>query len=307
MASSKTEDLKTKTSKLGSLVNIIKGCLSRFSNDNVIMISNGMVYATLIALVPCMALIYGFLNYLGIIEPVVVFVDEFLVSTFGSTTGTSLAKYFEEFIQNALSLNIISSLSFVVTFLTLLDKLNVTVNNLFHNEKKQNPAIRFLKYLALMIVSMVIIAIVVGLYTRFSSWFLFLKDLPELNTVQVFVKKLLSKLMIFFTLLGILYLVPDCDVNFLAAVIGAFLGFILMLVLEFAFKLVVTFSVKYSVLYGSLATLLFFFMFLSWMWRIVFTSVVVTDVVNRNMKAQNKETIQNQETIQEQKQQEIQK
>jgi len=289
MESSKTRDLKTKTSKLGSLANIIKGCLSRFSNDNVIMISNGMVYATLIALVPCMALIYGFLNYLGVIEPVVAYVDEFLVSTFGKSTGTSLVEYFEEFIQNALSLNIISSLSFVVTFLTLIDKLNITVNNLFHNEKKQNPAIRFLKYLALMIASMTIIAILVGLYTRFSSWFLFLKDLPELSNVQIFVKKLLSKSMIFFTLLGILYLIPDCDVSFLAATIGALLGFILILVLEFAFKIVVTFSVKYSVLYGSLATLLFFFMFLSWMWRIVFTSVVVTDVINRNIKDQTQE------------------
>lgn len=83
------------------------------------------------------------LNYLGVIEPVVAYVDEFLVSTFGKSTGTSLVEYFEEFIQNALSLNIISSLSFVVTFLTLIDKLNITVNNLFHNEKNKIQLLDF--------------------------------------------------------------------------------------------------------------------------------------------------------------------
>ncbi len=276
---------RSRLTGLNGLVGIMKSCLSRFSNDNVIMVSNGMVYATLVALVPCMALVYSFLNYLGVVEPVIQFVDEFFVKTFGDSEGISLAGYFDGFMKNAMGLNLISSLSFVVTFLLLVDKLNVTVNRLFHSEVKNNPVVRFLKYLAFMIVSMVIIAVVVGIYTRFSSWFLFLKDLPELSSVQVIAKDLLAKSMIYFALLGVLYLVPDCDVNFYAAAIGAGFGFVLLLVLEFVFKLVVKFSVKASVLYGSLATLMFFFMFLSWIWRIVFTSVVVTDVLNRDFLA----------------------
>lgn len=265
----------------GGLISIMKSCLSRFSDDNVIMISNGMVYATLVALVPCLALIYTFLNYLGVVEPVIGFVDEFLFKTFGENAGRSLAGYLDGFMKNAMSLGVISSLSFVVTFLLLIDKLNVTVNRLFHCEVKGNPAVRFLKYLAFMIISMVVIAVLVGIYTRFSSWFLFLKDMPELSSFQVFAKEALARFMILFALFCVLYFIPDCDVNFYAALTGSVFGFVLMLVLEIVFKLIVKFSVKSSVIYGSLATLLFFFMFLSWMWRIMFTSVVLTNVLNK--------------------------
>lgn len=263
------------------LISIMKSCLSRFSDDNVIMISNGMVYATLVALVPCLALVYTFLSYLGVVDPVIGFVDEFLFKTFGDNAGRSLSDYLDGFMKNAMSLGIISSLSFVVTFLLLVDKLNMMVNRLFHCEVKKNPALRLLKYLAFMVVSMIVIAVIVGIYTRFSSWFLFLKDLPSLSSFQVFAKNALARFMILVVLFGILYLIPDCDVNFYAALIGAFFGFVLIFVLEFVFKIVVRLSVKASVLYGSLATLLFFFMFLSWIWRIVFTSVVVTNVLNR--------------------------
>ena len=58
---------RSRLTGLNGLVGIMKSCLSRFSNDNVIMVSNGMVYATLVALVPCMALVYSFLNYLGVV------------------------------------------------------------------------------------------------------------------------------------------------------------------------------------------------------------------------------------------------
>ena len=49
-------------------------------------------------------------------------------------------------------------------------------------------------------------------------------------------------------------------------------------VLSKVFQFVVSWSVKYSVIYGSLATLLFFFMFLSYLWKIIFAAVIVSYV-----------------------------
>jgi len=283
------QKIKSKKLGLSSFYEIIKSCLSLFSKDNVVMISNGMVYTTLMALVPCMALIYSFLHHLGIIEPVIAYIDDFFVKTFGSSTGSSLVEYFDIFMQNAMSLSVISMLSFVVTFLRLIDKLTLMVNRLFHCKVKKNPAIRFLKYMGFMVASMAIIVILVSIYTRFSSWFVFLKDLPELSTMQVVLKKLLPKLSIFLVLFGIVYFIPDTKVNFYAAFIGSAIGFVFILGLEFVFKIIVTYSVKYSVIYGSLATLMFFFMFISWMWRIIFTSVVLTKVLNKSFSSEKLE------------------
>ena len=59
--------------------------------DNVMMISSGMVYSTLIALIPCLTFLVAFLSVFGVLQPFMDFITEFLVDVFGSDTGHQLA------------------------------------------------------------------------------------------------------------------------------------------------------------------------------------------------------------------------
>ncbi len=263
-----------------SLLEIFKCCLSRYSEDNVVMISNGMVYASLIALVPCLAFIYSFISNLGFTEPVVRVVHQFLLETFGSDNGEILIEYLDRFLNNAMGLGIISMLSFFVTFLLLIDNLQVTVNRFFHCNNKGNIAIRVGKYALAMIVGMASIALLVTIYTRFIAAYIAFDGGLVIGGFEKVIRAIIPVAMVFLVLFVITYVMPDCKVSINAAFWGSVFGSVLIFLLEFVFKLVVKFSVSKFVIYGSLASVLFFFMFLSWTWRIVFTSVVLTKVLD---------------------------
>lgn len=264
---------------LSNFFDIFKSCLARYTEDNVVMVSNGMVYATLIALIPCLAFIYSFLSVLGFTEPVVRIVNQFLLEIFGTDNGNILIEYLDKFLNNAMSLGIISMLSFFVTFLLLIDNLHVTVNRFFHCDNRSNIAVRIGKYALAMIISMVSITLLVTVYTRFFASFISFGGVSISGYEEVF-RVLISRTLIFMTLFGINRVMPDCKVSLVSAFWGSLFGSVLIFLLEYIFKLVVKFSVSKFVIYGSLAAVLFFIMFLCWTWRIIFTSVVLTKVLD---------------------------
>ena len=261
-----------------SLVRLGKSFGEQFSESSVTMLANGMVYSTLIAVVPCLAVIYTVLNVFGVLDPFVALIEDWVISTFGAETGNNLVGYLSSFTKNAMGTGIISILSFSLTFILLIDKLFTCVNKIFHANKKGNPVLRHIKYIG--IIAVAILAIVLLVYTtvRFNSLSLEIRGIEALSYMQRLMHRLLPYAIVFGLMLLINLFVPNIQVRFKAAIVGSIVGSVGVSVLLFIFQFVVQRSVKYSVIYGSLATLMFFFLFLSYLWKIVFASVTLTYV-----------------------------
>lgn len=263
-------------------VGFMKNFFGEFGASSVSMLSNGMVYATLIAVVPCLALIYAVLNLFGVLAPVMEILQTYIIETFGETTGKSLVGYLNYFTQNAVSMGIVSILSFGVTFVLLIDKVFSIVNKIYHVPKTESIVKRYLKYVGVIVIGLAAIVLAVFFVGRFNSLSLKLRNLPDLSGVQKVFKAVIPFAALFGIMLALVCLVPYCKVRFLSGLIGAAVGTVGIGVLGMVFKFVVQRSVKYSVIYGSLATLMFFFMFLSYLWKLVFASVIVS-YVHQNM------------------------
>ena len=263
-------------------VGFVKNFFGEFGASSVSMLSNGMVYATLIAVVPCLALIYAVLNLFGVLAPVMEVLQTYIIETFGETTGKSLVGYLNYFTQNAVSMGIVSILSFGVTFVLLIDKVFSIVNKIYHVPKAEKLVKRYLKYIGVIVIGLAAIVLAVFFVGRFNSLSLKLRNMPDLSGVQRVVKIIVPFVALFGLMLALTYLVPYCKVRFVSGLIGAIVGTVGVSVLGVVFKFVVQKSVKYSVIYGSLATLMFFFMFLSYLWKLVFASVIVS-YVHQNM------------------------
>ena len=272
--------MKEKIKKLtkSKPVGFMKNFLGEFSGSSVSMLSNGMVYATLIAVVPCLALIYAVLNVFGVLDPVMEMLQTSIIETFGETTGKSLVGYLNYFTRNAVSMGIVSILSFGVTFVLLIDKVFSIVNKIYHVPKGENLFIRYLKYAGVIVIGLAAIILGVLFVGRFNSLSLKLRNLPDLSGLQKFFKTIVPFALLFGLMLALTYLVPYCKVRFVSGLIGATVGTVGVGILGIVFKFVVQKSVKYSVIYGSLATLMFFFMFLSYLWKLIFASVIVSYV-----------------------------
>ena len=271
---------KVKKNKVG-LVKMGKSFFKEFGANSSSMMSNGMVYSTLIAVVPCLAVVYAVLSLFGVLDPVVTILEEYVINTFGEGTGATLVEYINTFTANAVGMGIVSILSFAVTFVLLIDKIFTVVNKIYNTKAGGNPVIRYLKYAGIIAVGLIGIVVAVFLIGRFNALSVKMRTIPQLSTFEKLIKTILPIAAIFGVMLAMIVLIPNCTVNFASGVIGASFGTVGILVLGFVFSFVVGRSVKYSVIYGSLATLMFSFMFLSYLWKIIFASVTLAYVHQR--------------------------
>ena len=270
--------MKSKKKGLKRTLGYVWSFIEQFNEDSASMLSNGMVYSTLIAIIPCFAVIYAILNALGALEPVVDLIENTIMSTFGQGTGDTLVGYLRVFTENAMGMGVVSILSFGLTFVLLIDKIFTVINKIYHTPKKGKIVIRYLKYIGIIIIGILAIALMVYLVGRFNSISVRMRKLPELSGLQKVFKTLIPIALIFGLMLAMICLIPNCKVRFLSGLIGAIVGTVGVYGLVKVFQFVVSWSVKYSVIYGSLATLLFFFMFLSYLWKIIFAAVIVSYV-----------------------------
>ena len=257
----------------------VKRFLKQFGDDSVSMLSNGMVYATLLAVVPCLTLIYAVLNMFGVLAPVVSVIQDYVIRAFGEETGMNVMRYINGFTENAMGMGIVSILSFGVTFVLLIDKIYAIINKIFHSGKSNgNIVYRYLKHAAIIIVGLLAIIAMVWLVGRFNSLAVKIRNLPDLTFLERMLKVIVPIAIVFALMFSLVYFVPNCKVRKKSGILGASAGTVGIMVLVFIFQFIVRKSVKYSIIYGSLASLLFFFMFLSYLWKIVFSAVILTSV-----------------------------
>lgn len=266
-------------SRRKGLIRFAKSFAEQFSLDSASMLSNGMVYSTLVAIVPCLTFIYAVLNWFNVLDPVVSYLETFLVEVFGESQGANLVGYLNTFTQNAMSMGIVSILSFFVTFVLLIDKIYTVINRIYHTDKAGNLVTRYLKYAGAIIIGLVSVVFIIYFLGRFNALSLGgLFKLPELSRFERIFRGVMPLAMTFAAILGIIVVVPNCKVKLNSALIGSGVGTVGIWLLFKIFRFVVMRSVKYSIIYGSLATLLFFFMFLSYLWKIFFSAVLIAYV-----------------------------
>ena len=271
--------VKDNVSRRKGLIRFAKSFAEQFSLDSASMLSNGMVYSTLVAIVPCLTFIYAVLNWFNVLDPVVSYLETFLVEVFGESQGANLVGYLNTFTQNAMSMGIVSILSFFVTFVLLIDKIYSVINRIYHTDKAGNLVTRYLKYAGAIIIGLVSVVFIIYFLGRFNALSLGgLFKLPELSRFERIFRGVMPLAMTFAAILGIIVVVPNCKVKLNSALIGSGVGTVGIWLLFKIFRFVVMRSVKYSIIYGSLATLLFFFMFLSYLWKIFFSAVLIAYV-----------------------------
>ena len=126
--------------------------------DNITMVASGMVYSTLIAIIPCLTFLLAFLSAFGVVQPFMRLIAMIFQDTFGEQTGAELVAYLEQFSSNAMSLGVVGLVSFIITGILLVDKIYVSINAIFHTRPTSGTMRRFTTFLTFLIVGAFMIA-----------------------------------------------------------------------------------------------------------------------------------------------------
>ena len=145
--------------------------------DNISIMASGMVYSTLIAVVPCLTFLIAFLSAFGVLQPfmnliAMIFEDTFgmiFEDTFGENTGKELVSYIQQFSTNAMSLGVIGLVSFIFTGILLVNKIYTAINQIFRTRATSGTVKRFTAILTFLIMGAFMIVSVFALQSMVTN------------------------------------------------------------------------------------------------------------------------------------------
>ena len=230
--------------------------------------ASSLAYTTLLSLVPLIAVMFSFFGNLPVFKDLSEVIQEFVFNNFVPSFGQTIRDYLINFSIKASHLTTTGSILLVIIALMLMSTINSALDNIWHITKQRRMIARFLVYWAILTLGPILIGI--GLY---STSYLFALPLIESVDSAVMIKSRLLALMPFFTTsiaFTLLYiLVPNTHVNRRHAITGGVSAAILFELAKYAFGLYVRAVPTYQVIYGAMAVIPMFLIWIYVSWLIV--------------------------------------
>lgn len=256
---------------------VVGKALGKIGTDNISILASGMVYSTLVAIVPCVTFLSALLTGLGGTENFMTVVGDWLRETFGETEGTFVLEKVTLFSRNAMSLGIVGLIFFVISASLLAVQIDTIINNIFRSHHPGGGMKRYGKIIIFIIVMTVFVAFSLSLseavkndvYSRIGV------DSKK-GTFALIMKEGGQYGVIFLIFFFLLFYVPNVKVKFSSAVAGSVFGTIVMTIFYQIFTHLIISTVKFSVIYGSLAAILLVLFYFYVVWYIIILTAETT-------------------------------
>ncbi len=257
---------------------VIIRAVQGIGQSNVTIMASGLVYSTLVAIVPCITFFVAFLTVFDLLQPFMAVLGALLEDIFGSTVGDQLMVLIQQFSNNAMGLGVFGLVSFIITATFLVNKVYMVINQIFRTEPSNGNFRRFATFLTFLLVGVVFLALIISFNTSFMSYatsIIYDDGSRPANVLKDMLSSFVSFIGITAVLFLLYYFVPNTKIRTRSALLGSVTGSICLVVLFAVFKTIVSRTVGYSVIYGSLAAVLFLLVFLYACWYIILVSAEV--------------------------------
>lgn len=238
----------------------------------------GLVYTTLLSLVPLLAVSFSVLKGFGVhnqIEPMLLHMLEPL-----GQQGVEITEKIIGFVDNV-DVKVLGSLSFVFliyTVISLLTKIEQAINYSWRVTTYRSIVQRIPEYISVVTIGPVLIFTAMGLAASVSNSITTgaLASMESLGTVIWLAGKVTSFLLIVFAITFIYLLVPNKKVQFKSALTGGIVATILWKLTGWVFGSFIAGSTNYSAIYSSFAVLIVFMIWLYLNWLILLIGATVS-------------------------------
>lgn len=239
------------------------------------ILASSVVYSTLVSMVPFLAFTMALFSAFGVINEVQNYIQEYLLMQFGEAVETSFIELVEGFLLNAGSLGVIGLISFMITSVFLLNRVWMTVNQIYRTSLHTNLLLRMARFITVLVISTLLLSAYVSVVTIIRRELLLSEEVViAIRLLRVFAPWALMFLVLFFLIL----IVPNTKVKASSAAIGSLLGLVLFQISNTLFMEIVNRVLNYSIIYGSFAALLVFLLWVYLVWIIIFMAVEISYV-----------------------------
>lgn len=248
----------------------------QFQHDACFVWAASLSYTSLLSLVPLIA------SSLVIIKAFPAFksfegqIEQFLVNHFVAGSAETIQTYLHEFLQKALTLSAMSSLILLGTAVLLIFSMEKAFNHIWKTQSHRRGISAFLMYWGILTLLPVLVGGGLALVNYITSFSIFRSATEQ---PQAFFSYFSSSISYGFTWLAFLFLytsVPNCKVKIPYALVGSAIASVLFECAKIGFSVYIRFFSSYEVIYGSVAVIPLFLIWLYIAWLIVLFGVEVT-------------------------------
>lgn len=241
---------------------------NRFVDDKCFETAGALSYTTLFALVPLTAAVFGILTALPVFGGWTQVLSDFLFRNFVPAAGAAVQHYLLQFAGNASKLTGIGIGVLLLTALLMMSSIEERFNRIWRVAAKRSPVSRFLMYWAALTLGPILV--VAGLTLTSYLAALPLLDRADQNLgLRTHVLSVLPFVVTLVALFSMYRLIPNRRVAWRHAIAGALLAAALFEFAKWAFATYVSTVPSYQQIYGALAVVPIFLVWIYLSWVIV--------------------------------------
>lgn len=247
----------------------------QFYEQRGLQIASSLAYATLLALVPLITVMFGFLGGLPVFDSVGDTIQTYIFNNFVPAFGEIVLSYLRSFSQKASELTITGLVMIFFIALMLMATIDNAFNSIWHIRNRRNPVARFLVYWAILTMGPILLG--VGMFS--TSYILSLPLVSGVDANFGVKERLLSWLPFITTSMAftILYiLIPNCFVLRRHAVVGGVTAAVLFELAKYGFGIYVKSMPGFQTIYGALAVIPIFLVWIYTSWVVLILGAHIT-------------------------------
>jgi len=255
----------------------------RFQEDRCQRVAGALSFTTVLSIVPLTAVTLAVLSLFPVFSAWMSVIQDFIYSNFVPTAGEIVQKHLTQFASKAGRLTAIGLLFLGVTSVMLMATIEQTFNDIWRVTRPRKLLHRFLAYWALLTLGPILIGASLTLTSKFFA-------LPIFDALEHgFVRGLLDIALPLAMEVGaavLLYtVVPNVPVVWRDALVGSLFAAILLEIAKRLFAASMKYFTSYQILYGAIAALPIFLVWVYISWVIILLGAIVTATLDERRAA----------------------
>lgn len=248
--------------------------LRRFVDDRCSVVAQGLSYTTLLAIVPLTTIVITAFSAFPVFKHWTDVLQGFVYGHFLPATGAEVEKYVRQFSNKSIQLTAAGVVVLMITSLMLMAMIEDSFNAIWRSPKRRDPVYRFLVYWAILTLGPLLTG--VSLSVTYYVMALPLFSLAPFAWLRIILADVLPFLLATLAFLLLYLAVPNARVGKTHALIGATFASVLFQLAKYAFALFILRFSSYRHIYGAVAVLPVFLMWVYLSWVIILMGALVT-------------------------------
>ena len=245
-----------------------------FGEDRCSRVAGALSFASILSLVPLTAVALGMLSVFPVFQSWMAAIQDFIYGNFVPASGEVVQKYLEQFAHKTGRLTALGLLFLAITSVLMMATIELAFNDIWRVRQQRKLMHRFLTYWAILTLGPFLIGVSLTLTSQLFSLPLFggpgilrgLRGVVQQGLPAVF--EVLAFLMLYM-------LVPNAPVKWRHALLGSVCAALLFEVAKRGFAYYVTQVPTYQTIYGAVAALPIFLIWIYLSWLVVLLGAVV--------------------------------